>query len=73
MRSKIALPAGLSNLKSKATILVSRTIDKIKELKERLNLTVLMAEQNFHQAVRIADRGSKPEIKLPDQLSLIHI
>ena len=40
-----------------APILVSRTIDKIKELKERLNLTVLMAEQNFHQAVRIADRG----------------
>ena len=28
-----------------------------KELKERLKLTVLMAEQNFHQAVRIADRG----------------
>ncbi len=40
-----------------APILVSRTIDKIKELKERLNLTVLMAEQNFNQAVRIADRG----------------
>lgn len=40
-----------------APILVSRTIDKIKELKERLSLTVLMAEQNFHQAVRIADRG----------------
>jgi branched-chain amino acid transport system ATP-binding protein len=40
-----------------APILVSRTIDKIKELKERLNLTVLMAEQNFTQALRIADRG----------------
>ena len=40
-----------------APILVSRTIDKIAELKERLKLTVLMAEQNFHQAVRIADRG----------------
>src|ERR1700743_2783918 len=40
-----------------APILVSRTIDKIKELKERLNLTVLMAEQNFNQALRIADRG----------------
>jgi branched-chain amino acid transport system ATP-binding protein len=40
-----------------APILVSRTIDKIKELKERLNLTVLMAEQNFVQALRIADRG----------------
>ena len=38
-------------------ILVSRTIDKIKELKERYKLTVLMAEQNFTQALRIADRG----------------
>src|SRR5919201_1837596 len=40
-----------------APILVSRTIDKIKELKERFELTVLMAEQNFNQAVRIADSG----------------
>jgi branched-chain amino acid transport system ATP-binding protein len=40
-----------------APILVSRTIDKIKELKETFQLTVLMAEQNFKQAVRIADRG----------------
>ncbi len=40
-----------------APILVSRTIDKIKELKDKYQLTVLMAEQNFHQAVRIADRG----------------
>jgi branched-chain amino acid transport system ATP-binding protein len=40
-----------------APILVSRTIDKIKELKEIFQLTVLMAEQNFNQAVRIADRG----------------
>jgi branched-chain amino acid transport system ATP-binding protein len=40
-----------------APILVSRTIDKIQELKERYQLTVLMAEQNFNQAVRIADRG----------------
>ena len=40
-----------------APILVSRTIDKIKELKDRFALTVLMAEQNFNQAVRIADRG----------------
>ena len=40
-----------------APILVSRTIDKIKELKERYQLTVLMAEQNFTQAVKIADRG----------------
>jgi branched-chain amino acid transport system ATP-binding protein len=40
-----------------APVLVSRTIDKIRELKERYNLTVLMAEQNFPQALRIADRG----------------
>jgi branched-chain amino acid transport system ATP-binding protein len=40
-----------------APILVSRTIDKIKELKDQYKLTVLMAEQNFPQAVRIADRG----------------
>jgi branched-chain amino acid transport system ATP-binding protein len=38
-------------------LLVSRTIDKIRELKESHGLTVLMAEQNFHQAIRIADRG----------------
>jgi len=36
---------------------VSRTIDKIKELKDSHQLTVLMAEQNFNQAIRIADRG----------------
>ena len=40
-----------------APILVSRVIATIKELKERLNLTVLMAEQNFNQATKIADRG----------------
>jgi branched-chain amino acid transport system ATP-binding protein len=40
-----------------APVLVSRTIDKIKELKDRYKLTVLMAEQNFPQALRIADRG----------------
>jgi len=40
-----------------APILVSHTITKIRELKERYGLTVLMAEQNFHQAIRIADRG----------------
>jgi branched-chain amino acid transport system ATP-binding protein len=40
-----------------APLLVKRTIDKIKELKEGFNLTVLMAEQNFTQAIRIADRG----------------
>jgi len=40
-----------------APLLVSRTIDKIKELKDSYQLTVLMAEQNFTQAIRIADRG----------------
>jgi branched-chain amino acid transport system ATP-binding protein len=40
-----------------APILVSHTIASIKQLKQRYGLTVLMAEQNFHQAVRIADRG----------------
>jgi branched-chain amino acid transport system ATP-binding protein len=40
-----------------APILVSRLIAKIKELQERYRLTVLMAEQNFHQATKIADRG----------------
>jgi branched-chain amino acid transport system ATP-binding protein len=40
-----------------APVLVSRTIDAIKQLKEHYQLTVLMAEQNFVQAVRIADRG----------------
>jgi len=40
-----------------APILVSRTIDAIAEMKERYKLTVLMAEQNFTQAVRIASRG----------------
>ena len=43
--------AGLSPL------LVSQTIDVIGELKRRFDLTVLMAEQNFHEASRIADRG----------------
>ena len=40
-----------------APILVARTIDTIADLKQRLGLTVLMAEQNFPQAIRIADRG----------------
>ena len=40
-----------------APVLVKRTIEKIQELKERYALTVLMAEQNFNQAVRISDRG----------------
>jgi branched-chain amino acid transport system ATP-binding protein len=32
-------------------------IVKIEELKRRFGLTVLMAEQNLAQAIRIADRG----------------
>lgn len=40
-----------------APLLVSRTIDAIGQLKTHFNLTVLMAEQNFTQALRIADRG----------------
>jgi branched-chain amino acid transport system ATP-binding protein len=40
-----------------APVLVRRTIDKIKELRDEYQLTVLMAEQNFTQAIRIADRG----------------
>ena len=40
-----------------APILVSRVISKIRELKEKRQLTVLMAEQNFNQATKIADRG----------------
>jgi branched-chain amino acid transport system ATP-binding protein len=40
-----------------APILVSRVIAKIRELKEQRQLTVLMAEQNFNQATKIADRG----------------
>ena len=38
-------------------LLVSQTITTIGALKEKIGLTVLMAEQNFHQTVRIADRG----------------
>jgi branched-chain amino acid transport system ATP-binding protein len=40
-----------------APLLVIHTIDKIRELKAARSLTVLMAEQNFHQAIKIADRG----------------
>lgn len=40
-----------------APVLVARTMEKIAELQRLLGLTVLMAEQNFQQAVRIADRG----------------
>lgn len=40
-----------------APIIVKRTIEKIGELKKKQDLTVLMAEQNFTQSIRIADRG----------------
>src|SRR5947209_12429151 len=38
-------------------LLVSQTITKIGELNKQLGLTVLMAEQNFNQAIRVASRG----------------
>ena len=38
-------------------LLVSQMIAKIGELSRNFGLTVLMAEQNFNQAIRIADRG----------------
>jgi branched-chain amino acid transport system ATP-binding protein len=38
-------------------LFVGRIMDKIAELRERHNLAVLMAEQNFRQASRIADEG----------------
>jgi branched-chain amino acid transport system ATP-binding protein len=40
-----------------APLFVSRTIDMIAQMKERGRLTVLMAEQNFTQAIRIANKG----------------
>lgn len=40
-----------------APIMVKQTIETIGRLKQQLGLTVLMAEQNFTQAIRIADRG----------------
>jgi branched-chain amino acid transport system ATP-binding protein len=40
-----------------APLLVAQTISKIGELKTSSGLTVLMAEQNFNEAIRIANRG----------------
>jgi branched-chain amino acid transport system ATP-binding protein len=40
-----------------APIVVRVVIDAIAQLKARLGVTVLMAEQNFQQALRVADRG----------------
>jgi branched-chain amino acid transport system ATP-binding protein len=38
-------------------LLVAQTMDVIADMRRRFDLTVLMAEQNFHQASRIASRG----------------
>ena len=40
-----------------APVIISLVMEKIKELKEKYGLTVLMTEQNFNQAIKIADRG----------------
>jgi len=40
-----------------APLLVQQVVTMIKDLKDGFQLTVLMAEQNFQQAIRIADRG----------------
>jgi len=40
-----------------APILVSQVMDTLAALKAERGLTILMAEQNFQQAARIADRG----------------
>ena len=36
---------------------LQHTVSMIKQLKDEFQLTVLMAEQNFQQALRIADHG----------------
>jgi branched-chain amino acid transport system ATP-binding protein len=38
-------------------LIVHQTMSMIRNLKEQFGLTVLMAEQNFHEASLIADRG----------------
>jgi branched-chain amino acid transport system ATP-binding protein len=40
-----------------APLIVKQTIQKIRDLKEERGLTVLMAEQSFHQATEIADHA----------------
>ena len=40
-----------------APIMVNRVIETIRQFKEKHRLTILMAEQNVTQAVKIADRG----------------
>ena len=48
--SGTAPPSATSLTEAEASLLAA-------ELKQQLGLTVLMAEQNFEQATRIADRG----------------
>ena len=38
-------------------MLVHQTMNVVRDLKQQFGLTVLMAEQNFHEASLIADRG----------------
>ena len=40
-----------------APLFVNHVLTKIKELKEKYHLSVLLSEQNFAQATKIADRG----------------
>jgi branched-chain amino acid transport system ATP-binding protein len=40
-----------------APLFVNHVLTKIKELKEKYNLSILLSEQNFAQATKIADRG----------------
>jgi branched-chain amino acid transport system ATP-binding protein len=40
-----------------APLLVRGVMEKIKELRDYYGLTILMSEQNFTQAIKIADRG----------------
>ena len=41
-----------------APVVISEMMKKIRELKDTRGLSVLMTEQNFNQAVKVADRGS---------------
>jgi len=40
-----------------APLFVNHVLTKIKELKEKYKLSILLSEQNFAQATKIADRG----------------
>lgn len=41
-----------------APVVIGEMMNKIRELKDTRGLSVLMTEQNFNQAVKVADRGS---------------